>query len=55
MKKSGIAFASTRGYHSYGGIDANAVKSLTNIRAAGLLSDIYMFPCRGKNATAQVT
>ena len=55
MKKSGIAFASTRGYHSYGGIDANPVKSLTNIRAAGLLSDIYMFPCRGKNATAQVT
>jgi GH25 family lysozyme M1 (1,4-beta-N-acetylmuramidase) len=55
MKNAGITFANTRGYHSYGGLDQNAVKSLSNIKAAGLKADVYMFPCRGKEAAAQVT
>jgi hypothetical protein len=48
-----ISFAVARGFHSYGGLDANAIQSLTNIKNAGLKADVYMFPCRGKNATAQ--
>ena len=54
MKSNGYEFAIIRGYCSYGGIDRNAVQSLTNAKNAGLITDIYMFPCRGKSATAQV-
>ena len=54
MKSNGYAFAIIRGYCSFGGIDTHAVQSLNNARAAGLITDIYMFPCRGKSATAQV-
>lgn len=50
-----ITFASARGYCSFGGMDTHAVASLTNIKAAGLKADTYMFPCRGKNATAQAS
>jgi len=51
---NGISFAIARGYCSFGGLDHNTIDSLTNIKAAGLQADTYMFPCRGKNATAQV-
>lgn len=54
MKNNGYEFNIIRGYCSYGGIDHNAVQNLNNARAAGLITDIYMFPCRGKSATAQV-
>lgn len=54
IKNNGYSFAIIRGYCSYGGVDHNAVQSLNNARAAGLITDIYMFPCRGKSATAQV-
>ncbi len=54
MKSSGYTFVILRGYCSYGGVDHNAVQSLKNARAAGLITDIYMFPCRGKSAQAQV-
>ena len=54
IKNSGYDFAIIRGYCSYGGIDHNAVTSLNNARAAGLITDIYMFHCRGKSASAQV-
>ncbi len=54
MKSNGYAFAIIRGYCSYGGVDHNAVQGLTNAKAAGLITDIYMFPCRGKSASAQV-
>ncbi len=53
MKNNNITFAVARGYCSFGGMDTHAVQSLTNIKAAGLRADTYMFPCRGKNATAQ--
>ena len=49
-----VSFGITRAYHSYGGLDVNAIQSITNMKNAGLKADIYMFPCRGKNATAQV-
>jgi len=54
MKNNGVTFAIARGYCSFGGIDHNAIQSLTNIKSAGLKADTYMFPCRGKNATTQV-
>ena len=54
MKTNGYSFAIIRGYCSFGGVDANAVHNLNNAKAAGLATDIYMFPCRGKNATLQV-
>lgn len=49
-----VTFAVARGYCSFGGMDTHVNQSLTNIKAAGLHADTYMFPCRGKNATAQV-
>ena len=54
MKSNGYEFAIIRGYCSYGGVDHNAVQGLRNAKAAGLITDIYMFPCRGKSAQAQV-
>ena len=54
IRSSGYEFAIIRGYCSYGGPDANANQGLRNARAAGLITDIYMFPCRGKSAQAQV-
>ena len=54
MKNNGYIFAIIRGYCSYGGVDHNVVQGLQNARAAGLITDIYMFPCRSKSGTAQV-
>lgn len=54
IKNSGYQFAIIRGYCSYGGVDAHVVNNLQNAKAAGLITDIYMFPCRGKSASAQV-
>ncbi len=54
MKSNGYSFVILRAYCSYGGLDHNAVQNLNNARAAGMITDIYMFPCRGKSATAQV-
>jgi len=54
MKNNGYQFAIIRGYCSFGGIDTHAVDSLKNAKSAGLITDIYMFPCRGKSGSAQV-
>ena len=54
MKKNNYLFTIIRAYKSYGGVDSSAVAGLTNAKKAGLITDIYMFPCRGKSATAQV-
>ena len=54
MKNNGVQFAIPRGFYSYGAVDANVVNNLQNAKAAGLITDIYMFPCRGKSASAQV-
>lgn len=54
MKTNGVSFAIIRGYCSFGGLDTHAVSNLNNAKAAGLITDIYMFPCRGKSATTQV-
>jgi len=54
LKNNGYHFVIPRGYCSYGGVDAHVVQNLNNAKAAGLATDIYMFPCRGKSAAAQV-
>lgn len=54
FKSQGYTFAIIRAYHSYGGIDKNAVQGLTNAKNAGLSTSIYMFPCRGKDPVGQV-
>ena len=54
MKNNGVVFSIIRGYCSYGGVDSHAVAGLQAAKAAGLITDIYMFPCRGKSASAQV-
>jgi GH25 family lysozyme M1 (1,4-beta-N-acetylmuramidase) len=54
MKNSGYHFVVPRAYHSYGGVDTNAVQNLQNAKAAGLVTDVYLFPCKSKSASAQV-
>lgn len=54
MHNNGYIFAIIRGYCSYGGVDHNVVQGLQNARSAGMITDVYMFPCRGKSGTAQV-
>lgn len=50
----GYSHAIVRAYHSYGAIDIDAPNSIQRSNNAGLSTDVYMFPCRGKNATLQV-
>ncbi len=54
IKNAGFSFAIPRAYQSFGAVDPNVHKNLENARAAGLSTDVYMFPCRGKSANAQV-
>ena len=54
-KNNGISFAIPRAYMSYGAFDSNGPANVANARKAGIpYVDIYMFPCRGKGAAAQV-
>ena len=53
-KNNGITFGIPRGYCSFGGLDRNTNQSLENMQKAGLKTDVYMFPCRGKSAKTQV-
>jgi hypothetical protein len=54
MKTSGRSFAITRGFTSSGNVDTKGVDNLKNIKAAGMVGDVYFFPCRGKEAATQV-
>jgi GH25 family lysozyme M1 (1,4-beta-N-acetylmuramidase) len=53
LKQQGYDRAIIRAYHSYGAIDLDAPNNIKLSNAAGLATDVYMFPCRGKNATMQ--
>lgn len=44
-----------RAYHSYGAIDTDAEYNIQKSNEAGLATDVYMFPCRGKSPQVQVT
>ena len=54
LKNVGINFAIIRALRSPGVLDTNAKQSLQYAKAAGLKTDIYLFPCRGKSPTTQV-
>jgi len=54
MKNLGYEHVIIRAYHSYGAIDLDAPDNILQSNKAGLSTDVYMFPCRGKNATTQV-
>jgi hypothetical protein len=55
IKKAGYDFAIPRAWQSFGGADPNANSNVANAHAAGFkYVDVYMFPCRGKSASAQV-
>lgn len=54
LKQQGYERAIIRAYHSYGAIDLDATNNIKLSNAAGLATDVYMFPCRGKSATLQV-
>ena len=54
IKNAGYSYVIIRGFRSTGVLDPAASQSLTNAKSAGLATDMYMFPCRGKSATAQV-
>lgn len=55
FKDNGIQRSIIRAYHSYGKIDLDAEANILNSNKAGLATDLYMFPCRGRNATQQVS
>lgn len=52
MKQNGMTFVIIRGYCSFGGVDSHAVTGLQNAKAAGLITDVYFFPCTGKKSAA---
>ena len=54
MKDLGYEHSIIRAYHSYGAIDTTAPENIRQSNLNGLSTDVYMFPCRGKNATLQV-
>jgi hypothetical protein len=54
LAQLGYSHAIVRAYHSYGAIDADAPRLIQLSNQAGLSTDVYMFPCRGKDAATQV-
>jgi len=54
LAQQGYYHSIVRAYHSYGAIDLDAPSLIQQSNNAGLSTDVYMFPCRGKNATVQV-
>ena len=54
-KDHGWGYVIVRSYRSFGATDPNVKKSLEAAKAAGIPTrDVYHFPCRGKDAKAQV-
>lgn len=53
LKQQGYERSIIRAYHSYGAIDLDASNNIKLSNAAGLATDVYMFPCRGKSAALQ--
>lgn len=53
FKSQGFSQIIVRAYHSYGAIDLDAKANIYESNAAGLSTDTYMFPCRGKDPSTQ--
>lgn len=47
FKDAGYQFAITRAYRSYGAVDLDGLHNLELAKAAGLIGDVYFFPCKG--------
>jgi GH25 family lysozyme M1 (1,4-beta-N-acetylmuramidase) len=54
IKNSNYNFAIPRAFTTYGGVDPNVHTNLNNARSVGLATDIYIHPCKGKEASVQV-
>lgn len=54
FRNEGFSFVVVRGFRSTGTLDTAATQTLTNAKAVGLATDVYMFPCRGKSPAGQV-
>jgi hypothetical protein len=54
LAQAGNTFAIVRAWRSYGGSDPNAPTSLANLKAAGLETDVYAFPCAQGDPAGQV-
>jgi len=52
LKNSGYSLAVVRAYRSNGSPDTNAPATLKAAKAAGLTTDVYMFPCPRCTTTA---
>ena len=54
IKEFGVSQVIIRAYHSYGAIDTTVKDNIFKSNSAGLATDVYMFPCRGKDPATQV-
>ncbi|TNV75692.1 hypothetical protein FGO68_gene162 [Halteria grandinella] len=55
LRSTGIQFAIIRGWHSYGAFDQRLLTTLPNALKAGFPSiGVYLFPCRGMDASQQI-
>lgn len=56
LNQSGEDFIITRSWLSYGAFDSCGPRNVQNAKNAGIkYVDVYMFPCRGKSASSQVS
>jgi hypothetical protein len=54
-EKAGLDWTVFRAFHSFGAFDNSSLVNLELSQKAGIkTTDVYMFPCRGKDARAQV-
>ena len=53
LKAGGYSKVIIRAYHSYGAIDLDAENNIRLANAAGLSTDVYLFPCAGKDPVGQ--
>jgi GH25 family lysozyme M1 (1,4-beta-N-acetylmuramidase) len=54
QRKGSVVFGVARAWHSFGSFDPNALTTLASWQKAGIAADVYLFPCAGSNASAQV-
>jgi hypothetical protein len=54
LESTGVSQVGLRAYQSFGAIDITAQQNILGSNAAGLSTDLLMYPCKGKGAPAQV-
>eukprot|EP00178_Gracilaria_changii_P005903 TRINITY_DN20073_c0_g1_i1.p1 TRINITY_DN20073_c0_g1~~TRINITY_DN20073_c0_g1_i1.p1 ORF type:complete len:218 (-),score=19.23 TRINITY_DN20073_c0_g1_i1:31-660(-) len=53
LQGHGITKIIPRAWYSYGAPDHNAARQINDAKAVGMDADVYLFPCRGKDARSQ--